>query len=469
MSEKKVSRPWILIGVAAVLIILSSVLPCPEGLSRQGMQSFGVILGAIVLWVGEAMNMAIVGIFMAALLTFMGVMTPADMFKGFGGSVFFFMVGTMSITTAMASTTVPTRLAGLIMKWAKNSPRKLVVGFAVGTAVLSSIMSNIPTCALFASLGIAVMKANGDPKPGTSNLGKCLMIAIPAGSVIGGYMTPAGGPTNIFAFNYLAQIGRPITFLQWMAQGYPIGLVCVVIVALWTSFIHKPEEIKEEALEKANEMIHGNGPLTGREKRVIGVVVAMFVAWVASSFVSNTNLLNATCVALMGTCLFMFPGIDALSWNEYSEKGGWDASFMVGSVGALADAALNTGAAKWLVTTTLGGATTWKPLMVFLMISFLVCIIHILIPSGPAVAGLAVVPIVELALAAGVNPVAAAILVSFWSAVTFVLPTDAVPMFTYKFKYYGFGDMMKSGIPISIVIAVLVAVLIPWAAGILGC
>ena len=470
MSEKSMSKKWLLIGIAAVLIILSSVLPLPEGLTRQGMQSFGVILGAIVLWVGEAMNMAIVGIFMAALLTFLGVMTPGEMFKGFGGSVFFFMVGTMSITTAMASTTVPTRLAGLIMKWAKNSPRKLVVGFAVGTAILSSIMSNIPTCALFASLGIAVMKANGDPKPGTSNLGKCLMIAIPAGSVIGGYMTPAGGPTNIFAFNYLAtpEIGHPITFLQWMAQGYPIGLVCVIIVALWTTFVHKPESIKEEALEKANEMIHGNGPLTGREKRVVGVVAAMFIAWVASSFVPNANLLNATCVALMGTCLFMFPGIDALTWNEYSEKGGWDASFMVGSVGALADAALSTGAATWLVNTTLGGAASWSPMMVFMMISFLVCIIHILIPSGPAVAGLAVIPIVGLAVKAGVNPVAAAILVSFWSAVTFVLPTDAVPMFTYKFKYYGFKDMMKSGIPISIVIAILVAILIPFAANLLG-
>ena len=469
MSDKRIKKSWTLIGIAAVIIILSSFLPLPEGLTRQGMQSFGVIIGAIVLWVGEAMNMAVIGIFMAALLTFMGVMTPGDMFKGFGGSVFFFMVGTMSITTAMASTTVPTRLAGLIMKWAKNNPRKLVVGFAVGTAILSSIMSNIPTCALFASLGIAVMKANGDPKPGTSNLGKCLMIAIPAGSVIGGYMTPAGGPTNIFAFNYLPTIGHPITFLQWMTQGYPIGLVCVVIVSLWTTFVHKPEAIKEEALEKANEMIHGNGPLTGREKRVIAVVIAMFVAWVASSFVTNANLLNATCIALAGTCLFMFPGIDALTWNEYSEKGGWDASFMVGSVGALADAALGTGAAKWLVTATLGGAANWKPFMVFLMISALVCIIHILIPSGPAVAGLAVVPIIELALAAGVNPVAAAILVSFWSAVTFVLPTDAVPMFTYKFKYYGFGDMMKSGIPISVVIVVFVAIVIPWATNLLGC
>ncbi len=430
------------------------------------MQTFGIILAAIVLWVSEAMNLAVVGIFMSCLLVFMKIMTPGDMFKGFGGSVFFFMVGTMSITTAMASTSIPTRLAGLIMTWAKHSPRKLVVGFAVGTAILSSIMSNIPTCALFASLGLAVLKANGNPKPGTSNLGKCLMIAIPAGSVIGGYMTPAGGPTNIIAMKTLAEMGSPITFLQWMAQGYPIGLVITVIVALWITFVHRPESIGEEALVKAQEMVHGNGPLDKREIKALAVIAAMFIAWVSSSWVS---IFNTTSVALMGTCLFMFPGIDVMTWDEYSEKGGWDASFMVGSVGALADAAMMTGGAKWLIDTTLGGAASWKPMLVFLLISFIVCILHILVPSGPAVAGLAVVPIVQLASMAGINLAGAAILVSFWSAVTFVLPTDAVPMFTYKFKYYTFGDMMKAGIPISIVVAVLVAIMIPGACSLLGC
>ncbi len=465
-TEKKSSRKPFLLVIAAVLIIASCVLPLPEGLSRQGMQSFGIILAALVLWIGEAMNMAVTGIFLAALLVFMKVMTANDMFKGFGGSVFFFMVGTMSITTAMASTTIPTRIAGLIMTWAKKSPVKLVIGFACGTALLSSIMSNIPTCALFASLGIAVLKANGDPKPGSSNLGKCLMIAIPAGSVIGGYMTPAGGPTNIIAMNYLAQTGHPVTFLQWMIQGYPIGFIVTILVAFWITRVHKPEEVSDEAVAKAKEMVHGNGSLTTREIKTLVIVGLMFIAWIASSWIP---VLNTTCVALAGTCLFMFPGINVLTWEDYSQKGGWDASFMVGSVGALADAALGTGAATWLISVTLGGAVSWSPTAVFLLISFLVCIIHVLIPSGPAVAGLAVVPIVDLALMCGINPVSAAILVSFWSAVTFVLPTDAVPMFTYKFGYYSFGDMLKSGVPISIIIAVIVGLLIPGGVALLGC
>lgn len=457
---QKINKKLALIVVSIFVIIASCFMPLPSGLTRQGMQAFGIILAALVLWIGEVMNMAVTGIMMAVLLVFLGVVTPAAMFQGFGGSVFFFMVGTMSITTAMSATSIPTRIAGFIMKWAKKSPTKLVVGFALGTAVLSSVMSNIPTCALFASLGMAVIKANGNPDPGKSGLGKCLMIAIPAGSVIGGFMTPAGGPSNIIAMNYLAQIGHPITFVHWLIQGYPIGLLITVVVALWISFTHKPEKISDEALIEADKMIKGQGPLTIKEIKTLLVIAVMFVCWIASSWIP---ILNTTCVALFGTCLFMFPGIDVLTWDDYSKNGGWDASFMVGSVGALADAVLSTGAATWLINNTMAGAKDMPAILVYVEISLLVCVLHILCPSGPAVAGLAVVPLVELALMIGINPVSTAVLVSFWSATTFVLPTDAVPMITYKYGYYSFKDMVKSGIPVSFMIVVLAGILIPGA------
>ena len=456
----KLNKKGILIIISIILIAVSCLLPLPEGLSRQGMQSLGIILAALVLWIGEVMNMAVTGIMMAVLLVFLGVLSPTAMFQGFGGSVFFFMVGTMSITTAMSATSIPTRMAGLIMKWAKKSPTKLIVGFAIGTALLSSIMSNIPTCALFASLGMAVIKANGNPKPGSSGLGKCLMIAIPAGSVIGGFMTPAGGPSNIIAMNYLTEIGHPITFVQWMLQGYPFGLLITVVVALWITFVHKPEKISDAALAEADKMISGHGKLSVKEIKTLLIIAVMFVCWIASSWVP---ILNTTCVALLGTCLFMFPGLDVLTWDDYSKNGGWDASFMVGAVGALADAVLKTGAATWLINNTMAGAKDLPAILIFLEISLLVCVLHILCPSGPAVAGLAVVPLVELSLMVGINPISTALLVSFWSATTFVLPTDAVPMFTYKYGYYSFKDMAKSGIPVSLLVVILAGVGIPLA------
>ena len=442
-KAKNNTKAYVMIAIAVVILVLSRVLPLPEGLSREGMSALAIMLAALVLWITEAMNMAVTTILLVCMLPFFGVMKPAEMFKGFGGSVFFFMIGTMSITTALASTTIPTRMAGAILSWSKNNPVKLVLGFTVGTAVLSSIMSNIPTCALFASLGIAIMKANGDPVPGTTNLGKCLMISIPAGSVIGGFMTPAGGPTNIVAINALEAVGIRVTFLDWMIMGYPIGLICSILFALWICLFYKPEKISDDALGIAHEMVSGSGPLTPREIKCMIVIILMFVTWIASTWIP---IFNTTVVALFGTCLFMCPGIEVITWRDYVEKGGWDGTFLVGGVGAMAEAALSTGAASWIITSTLGGAAGWSP----------------------AVAGLAVAPIIMLAQTAGASPVALAVITAFWSGVTFLLPTDAVPMFTYGFHYYSITDMMKEGWVPSLVFVVFVAFAIPFMTGILG-
>ena len=464
-KAKNNTKAYIMLVIAVVILVLSRIVPLPEGLSREGLTSLAIMIAALVLWISEAMNMAVTTILLCCMLPFLGVMTPAAMFKGFGGSVFFFMIGTMSITTALASTTIPTRIAGGILTWSKNNP-----------VILSSIMSNMPTCALFASLGIAIMKANGDPKPGTSNLGKCLMIGIPAGSVIGGFMTPAGGPTNIVAINALEAVGIRVTFLDWMIIGYPIGLVCAILFALWICLFYKPEKISDEALTIAHEMVSGSGPLTPREIKCMIVIILMFVTWIASTWIP---IFNTTVVALFGTCLFMCPGIEVITWQDYVEKGGWDGTFLVGGVGAMAEAALSTGAASWIITSTLGGAAGWSPVVVCLAVSALICVLHWLCPSGPAVAGLAVAPIIMLAAMVAkstgaetitllCSPVALAILTAYWSGVTFLLPTDAVPMFTYGFHYYTIMDMVKEGWVPSLVFIVFVAFAIPFMTGILG-
>ena len=107
-------------------------------------------------------------------------------------------------------------------------------------------------------------------------------------------------------------------------------------------------------------------------------------------------------------------------------------------------------------------------MVVYIVISADICVLHILIPSGPAVAGLAVMPMILFAESAGVNPIAAAVLTAFWGGVTFMLPMDAVPMLTYGYGYYKIPDMLKFGWLPSIVIIVIAGLFIPFALGILG-
>ena len=106
-KPKTNTKAYVMLAIAVVILVLSRVLPLPEGLTREGLTALGIMIAALVLWITEAMNMAVTTILLCCMLPFFGVMKPAEMFKGFGGSVFFFMIGTMSITTALASTTIP--------------------------------------------------------------------------------------------------------------------------------------------------------------------------------------------------------------------------------------------------------------------------------------------------------------------------------------------------------------------------
>ena len=464
-TKKLSTRNLILTLISVAIVVIFAVIPTPNGLDRHGMLVLGLMIGALIMWVSEAVNMAVTTLLVCVLIPFMGIMPATDMYSSFAGKVFFFMIGTFSITAALATTSIPTRIAGFILNWAGKNPRKLVLGFTIGTALLSSIMSNVPTCALFATLGISILKVNGDPKPGTSNLGKCLMMAIPAGSVIGGFMTPAGGPTNLIAIGALEAVGIRVTFLDWLIQGYPIGLVCCVIFALCVCLVFKPEEITDAAILGAKEMIFGSGKMQPREWKALIIVAAMFVLWVASTWVP---LFDTTLVALLGMCLLFMPGIEVITWKQYVENSSWDALFLIGGVGAIAAAASATGAASWLINTVLADAVNWSPVVVLIAISAVACVMHVLCPSGPAVAGLLCAPMIILAQNTGVSITGTAAIAAFWGAVTFMLPTDAVPMFTYAYGYYSVKDMVKNGWLPSIIIIVFVAVSIPFAMGLLG-
>ena len=464
-TKKLSTRNLILTLISVAIVVISAVIPTPNGLDRHGMLVLGLMIGALIMWVSEAVNMAVTTLLVCVLIPFFGIMPAAEMYSSFAGKVFFFMIGIFSIATALATTSIPTRIAGFILNWAGKNPRKLVLGFTIGTALLSSIMSKVPSCALFATLGISILKVNGDPKPGTSNLGKCLMMAIPAGAVIGGFMTPAGGPTNLIAIDALDAVGIRITFLDWLIQGYPIGLICCVIFALCVCLIFKPEEITDAAIVGAKEMISGSGKMQPREWKALIIVAAMFVLWVLSTWVP---LFDTTLVALLGMCLLFMPGIEVITWKQYCENSNWDALFLIGGVGAIAAAASATGATFWLINTVLADAVNWSPIVVLIALSAVACVMHVLCPSGPAVVGLLCAPMIILAQNTGVSVTGTAGIAAFWGAVTFMLPTDAVPMFTYAYGYYSVKDMVKNGWLPSIIMIVFVAIAIPFAMGLLG-
>lgn len=113
----------------------------------------------------------------------------------------------------------------------------------VCTALFSSMVSNIPTTAIFMgiALGFLDIFEDEDEKKRT---GKALMIAIPVSAMVGGVMTPAGSSLNLLVIGMLEQMtGITVSFVQWMVFGIPLAIVILPAAWLIITKVYHPADM----------------------------------------------------------------------------------------------------------------------------------------------------------------------------------------------------------------------------------
>ncbi len=201
-----------LIGVilAAICVTVTYLLPGSEELSHEGITALGVLGMASILWISNTLPFGVTGLLALVMLVLLGVSDMASVFVGFSNSSVIFVITVFCLTAAVMNTKLTLRLINKLLRWAGSSAEKLVLAYMAAAALLSSVMSNVPVTVLFLGLAQPVLKAVG-AKPGSSRLGKCLMIGIPFAAVNGGMATPAGSSFNVLAMGVFESIaGKPL-------------------------------------------------------------------------------------------------------------------------------------------------------------------------------------------------------------------------------------------------------------------
>jgi solute carrier family 13 (sodium-dependent dicarboxylate transporter), member 2/3/5 len=212
--------------------------------------------------------------------------------------------------------------------------------------VMSTVVSDVPVAAVWMSMALPLL-ARIDAKPGASALGKALMIGIPVAAFIGGVGTPAGSSINILGLFQIEQFGKVhVSFLQWMAIGMPM-VVVLTPIAWWVIVrVFPPEMPTIGTTAELHQERKALGPFTTSEIKVMALMAAMIVLWIASSWV---RAIDTTVVAMAGAVAMFLPGINLLTWPRAQRTIGWDALLLIGSVTSLGAAAASTGLAKYLV------------------------------------------------------------------------------------------------------------------------
>ena len=434
-----IKRRIIGIIIAVALIMLTAILPTPDGVTREALLSLGVFGGALALWICNSLPMSVSALAMMMLMPLLGVMTLSDVFAQFGGTAFFFAIATFAVSIALENTTMPLRICHALTSRTKNNPSMLVISLMFACGLVSAFMSNLATCIIFLSISHGLLEAN-NTVPGKSNLGKCLMIGIPATAGIGGLITPAGTPGNALIIGLLeSEAGVTVTFLQWVLLFAPIALLAILLASIWLTRIYKPEHVSDEALADLDRRLEEAGSnLTSVEKRTLVIIAIMIVCWLLGTWIPA---MNVTIVAVLGMAAMFLPGIGVLEWKDTAARINWDLSFTIGSVGVLIGGMSSTG--------------------------IVVCVIRAFIPTAPAIVALFGPPLLTLAPILGATPMAMLYLPAMWACAPMLLWIEPIYLFSYGWGYYKPLDVLKFG-SVPCLILIIVMAFTPMYCGLFG-
>ncbi len=268
-------------GVAGALVFAA---PTPSGLPPEGQRMAALFTVTLILWVTEAFPVAVTALVALALQPIFGIAPLPAALAAFMSPVFFFVIAMFAIARAIVSSGLDKRFALWLLARAGTDSRRVLGAFLVGTAAISTVVSDVPCTALFMAIALGLLEKMSI-RPGESNFGKALMMGIPIAAFIGGVGTPAGSAINVLGLGFIQQHGQvTVPFLHWMAIGIP--MVIVLLPVAWWALLwaYPPEMATIGELGAVTAERAALGRMRPVELKVLAILAAMLTLWILSTW-----------------------------------------------------------------------------------------------------------------------------------------------------------------------------------------
>ncbi len=233
-----------------------------------------IFLLAYAVIISEKVHKTVVALFGAGLMLIFKILEQHEAFHveelGIDWNVIFLLISMMVIINLMRPTGVFEYIAIKSSKWGKGDPVRILIIFAIVTAVLSALLDNVTTVLLIAPVTILIADAlEVDPVP--------YLLSCALASNIGGTATLIGDPPNIMIASK-----AQLNFMDFIYHLAPIVVVIMVFYIFAIRFIWGKKLVTKEELKKRimamdeNEAIKDPAMLK-KSLFVLGIVLTGFV------------------------------------------------------------------------------------------------------------------------------------------------------------------------------------------------
>jgi anion transporter len=441
------------ITVALAIYVLALLAPSPVGLSYAGQAVLGVALAGVALWASEAVPLGFAAIFVLVLLGTTPHTIAAAAFGGFAAPVVFFLIGAVALGTAVESTGLAARVAGLLVRSAGGSPSRLYIQMLASLPGLAFLMpSAITRNAVLIPAYRDTLAAMGIAQ--SDRTGRALMLALGILNPLASSALLTGGITSMTAS---ALIGN-FSWLRWFAlMAVPYyalialgGLALRIMVGRFES---------RRALEEKSPRA---APFSRQERTTLVVIAFVSALWL-TDFLHG---LSPAIPALLGALLLCCPRFGVLRWKDVEGRLSWSLVLTVGASLSLSHAMIGAGTVDWVGHEFIGvfaGAAP-PPLLLLAGIMVAAAVIHLAITNLAACVALLVPIAMTVAHSAGMNPIVCALIVTIVTDSVILYPVQtASNLIAYETGYYGSVDVGRLGVAmLGLTILVGLGIAIPY-------
>lgn len=458
---------------AAISFLVATVLWfLPTGLDPKAHATLCVLVAVAGMWMSEALPLGATALLVPVLGVALGAADAKTAFAGFGDPIVFMFLGTFLLTDAATRHGLDRRLADRVMtsERVRRSPRMLLWAIAFLGLTISAWVNNTATTAMLLPLAMTSERLRSKPF-----LTSVLLMTAYAPS-LGGLATPVGTAPNIIGRDLIAKYtGTQIDFATWTFAFAPLAILATAGSAFWLARRAGKVELKE--MPDPTHEIRLRWTLA--ERTLVPVFLVVILLWITPGILKATPLagegwvkgwsdrLPEACVPLVGgLLLFVLPSgapkgspLGPTITNASAlGRIDWGTILLFGGGISLGGMLQSSGLAKSLGQ----GLFDVMPIDGAFGITLAATLVAVLVSeltSNTASATLVVPIVIELAKAAGTDPVAPALAATIGCSFGFMLPVSTPPnAIVYGTGKLSIGDMVRAGLALDIAGAILVAV-----------
>jgi sodium-dependent dicarboxylate transporter 2/3/5 len=483
-AEERFNRRRRTVGLWLAPAVLLMLLALPLPLPAAGHRMAAILALVVVLWVTEALPMAVTAMLGPMLAVIFGVADARGALAPFADPIIFLFIGSFILAEAMFVHGVDRRIAftALSARFVGSSATRVLVVYAAVATVLSMWISNTATTAMMFPIGLSIVNhlvrvapRNEAARTAVRQFALALMLITSFGASVGGMATPVGTPPNLIGIGMLEHIAHVrITFFHWMALGLPIvALLFVFLVVLFSVTCARGLRVGEGSGELVREELRRLGPLSVAERNVLLAFVLTILLWIAPGLLAiggwdeapfaraYAKAMPEGVAAMVGAMLLFVLPVDwrarrfTMTW-EQAVRIDWGIVLLYGGGLAIGGLAFSTGLADALGR----GITAWLPSHGSFTLTALFTATAILLSeatSNTASANMIVPVAIAVAQAAGVRPVEPAIGATLGASMGFMMPISTAPnAIVYSSGFIPITAMMRYGVALDLVAFVLI-------------